>query len=97
MAKRYFRISDVVKVCSVSRRFVLFLEREDLITPVIRKNEKLYPLKEVDRIRVAQILVHEMGVNLEGVEVVLHMREQIINMRQQLARIMAELPKHLPE
>jgi MerR family transcriptional regulator/heat shock protein HspR len=97
MTKRYFRISDVVKVCSVSKSFVLFLEREDLITPIIRNKEKLYPLKEVDRIRVAQILVHEMGVNLEGVEVVLHMREQIINMRQRLARIMAELPKHLPE
>jgi MerR family transcriptional regulator/heat shock protein HspR len=97
MAKRYFRISDVVKVCSVSKSFVLFLEREDLISPVLRKKEKLYPLKEVDRIRVAQVLVHEMGVNLEGVEVVLHMREQIIHMRRQLARIMAELPKQPPE
>jgi MerR family transcriptional regulator/heat shock protein HspR len=97
MAKRYFRITDVVKVCSVNRRFVLFLERENLITPVVRKKEKVYPLKEVDRIRVAQILVQEMGVNLEGVEIVLHMRDQIINMRQQMARIMAELPQHFRE
>jgi MerR family transcriptional regulator/heat shock protein HspR len=97
MARRYFRIADVVKVCRVSRRFVVFLERENVITPVVRKKEKLYPLKEVDRIRVAQILVEEMGINLEGVEVVLHMRDQIITMRQQLARIMAELPQRLPE
>lgn len=95
MAKRYFRITDVTDVCSVSQRFVFFLERENLITPVVRKNEKVYPLKEVDRIRVARILVREMGVNLEGVEVVLHMREQIIGMRRQLARLMIQPPKRL--
>jgi MerR family transcriptional regulator/heat shock protein HspR len=97
MARKYFRITEVVKVCSVSKRFVLSLEREDLITPVVRRKEKVYPLKEVDRIRVAQILVEEMGVNFEGVEVVLHMREQIINMRHQMARLMAELPKDISD
>lgn len=97
MPKRYFRITDVINVCSVSKRFVLFLERENMITPVVRKNEKVYPLKEVDRIRVARILVREMGVNLEGVEVVLHMREQIIGMRRQLVRLMIQSPKRLRE
>ncbi|MGH7826215.1 MAG: chaperone modulator CbpM [Candidatus Binatia bacterium] len=92
MAKRYFRITDVVKLCSVSKRFVIFLERENLITPVVRKHEKVYPLKEVDRIRVARVLVREMGVNLEGVEIVLHMREQIISIRQRLSTLMIKLP-----
>jgi MerR family transcriptional regulator/heat shock protein HspR len=83
-------MSDVTHVCSVSTRFVLFLERENLITPILRKNEKVYVLKDVDRIRVARILVREMGVNLEGVEVVLHMRDQIIGMRRQLVKLMSD-------
>jgi hypothetical protein len=37
---------------------------------------------------VAQILIREMGVNLAGVEVALHMREQIITMRRELAVIL---------
>jgi MerR family transcriptional regulator/heat shock protein HspR len=82
-------MSDVTHVCSVSKRFVLFLERENLITPVLRKNEKVYALKDVDRIRVARILVREMGVNLEGVEVVLHMRDQIIGMRRRLVKLIS--------
>ena len=91
MAKRYFRITEVVDVCSVSEQFVLSLERENLIAPVTLKNEKVYPLDQVDRIRVAQILVGELGVNLEGVEVALHMRAEIINMRRQLGKLMTQL------
>lgn len=91
MARKYFRIVEVLDVCSVDEQFVLSLEREDLVRPFLRKNEKLYPLDQVDRIRVAQVLIEELGVNLEGVEVALHMREEIITMRRQLAQLMTRL------
>ncbi|HTN70061.1 MAG TPA: chaperone modulator CbpM [Methylomirabilota bacterium] len=93
MARKYFRISEVVTVCSVSEEFILSLEHESVITSVTRKKEKVYPLDQVDRIRVAHNLIRELGVNLEGVEVALHMREQIIAMRRQLVRLMTQLPK----
>ena len=93
MARKYFRISEVVTVCSVTREFILALEQESVITSVTRKKEKVYPLDQVDRIRVAHNLMGEMGVNLEGVEVVLHMREQIVAMRRQLARMINQSPK----
>ncbi|HUK42177.1 MAG TPA: chaperone modulator CbpM [Candidatus Acidoferrales bacterium] len=89
MARKYFRISEVITVCSVTKEFVLSLEQEHVITSVIRNKEKLYPLDQVDRIRVAQNLMGELGVNLEGVEVALHMREQILAMRRQLAKMVA--------
>jgi MerR family transcriptional regulator, heat shock protein HspR len=93
MARKYFRISEVVTVCSVTREFIRSLEQESVITSVTRKKEKVYPLDQVDRIRVAHNLMGEMGVNLEGVEVVLHMREQIVAMRRQLARMINQSPK----
>jgi DNA-binding transcriptional MerR regulator len=80
-------------VCSVTKEFILSLEQESVITSVTRKKEKVYPLDQVDRIRVAHNLMGEMGVNLEGVEVALHMREQIMTMRRELARMMSRLPK----
>jgi hypothetical protein len=49
---------------------------------------KFYPVEQVERIRIAQVLVREMGVNLAGVEVALHMREQMIRMRRELAVIL---------
>jgi len=90
MAKTYFRITDVIRICGVGKRFVLLLERENLIRPVIRKREKLYLLRDLDRIRVAQLLFRDMGVNLEGIEVALHMRDQIIAMRRRLEELMAQ-------
>ncbi len=93
MARKYFRVSEVVTVCSVTKEFILSLEQERVITSVTRKKEKVYPLDQVDRIRVAHNLMGELGVNLEGVEVALHMREQILTMRRELARMMSRLPK----
>ena len=97
MARKYFRVSEVVTVCSVPKEFILSLEQESVITSVTRKKEKVYPLDQVDRIRVAHNLMGEMGVNLEGVEVALHMREQIMAMRRELARMMSRLPKQRGE
>jgi len=86
--KKYLRVADIVAVCDVSAEFIRALEEENLIKSVRRRRLKCYPLEQVDRIRVAQILVREMGVNLAGVEVALHMREQIISMRRELAVIL---------
>ena len=83
MARKYFRITEIVEICEVTEEFVRALEREHLIRSVKRRRHKLFPVDQVDRIRVAQVLVHEMGVNLAGVEVALHMREQLIKMRRE--------------
>src|SRR3982751_1055637 len=84
MARKYFRITEIVDVCCVTEEFVYSLERENLIRSVSRNKERRYSLDQVDRIRVAQNLIRELGVNLEGVEVALHMRDQIIQMPRQI-------------
>jgi MerR family transcriptional regulator/heat shock protein HspR len=52
-------------------------------------------LDQVDRVRVARLLIDEMGVNLEGAEVALHMREQIIAMQRQFNQILRLLGREL--
>jgi MerR family transcriptional regulator, heat shock protein HspR len=83
MARKYFQITEVVKTCKVDKNFVQQLERESVICPVVQRRRKLYPPDQVDRIRIANLLIQEMGVNLEGAEVVLNMREQMIAMQRQ--------------
>lgn len=93
MPRKYLRITEVVKICGVNEDFVLRLEQERLISPVVRQSQKLYTPDQVDRVRVARLLIEEMGVNLEGAEVALHMREQMIAMQRQfdkLLRLLAE-------
>jgi MerR family transcriptional regulator/heat shock protein HspR len=88
MGRRYFEITEVIKVCKVDRDFIQQLERESVIRPVLQRRRKLYPPDQVDRIRIANLLIQEMGVNLEGAEVVLNMREQMIAMQRQFNEVL---------
>jgi MerR family transcriptional regulator/heat shock protein HspR len=76
------RIHEVIELCGVDEKFVLLLEKEEVIHPLVQGKQKLYPLDQVDRVRVAHVLLTEMQVNLAGVEVALHMREQMIAMHR---------------
>jgi hypothetical protein len=49
----------------------------------------------VDRVRVARLLIEEMGVNMEGAEVALHMREQMIAMQRQFNELLRLLGRQL--
>ena len=91
MARKSLKITEVVRICGVDEDFVLRLEREQMIEPVVRQKRKVYPPEQVDRIRVARLLIEDMGVNLEGAEVALHMREQMIAMQRQFAALLRRL------
>ncbi len=97
MAKKYLRLTEVVEICGVDEEFICRLEEERLIRPISRRRQKLYPLDQVDRVRVARTLMEEMGVNLEGAEVALHMREQMIAMQRQFERVLKSLLNELKE
>ena len=95
MPRKYLRITEVTKICNVDAKFVTRLERENLISPILRRSQKVYPLDQVNRVRVARLLMEEMGVNLEGAEVALHMREQMIAMQHQFNEILRFLGREL--
>jgi len=95
MPRKYLRITEVTKICSVDVKFVKRLEQEQVIYAIVRRSEKFYPLDQVDRIRVARLLIEEMGVNLEGAEVALNMREQMIAMQRQFNEILRLLGREL--
>jgi MerR family transcriptional regulator, heat shock protein HspR len=95
MPRKYLRIREVTRICKVDVKFVTRLERENLIAPLLRRSEKIYPLDQVDRVRVARLLMEEMGVNLEGAEVALHMRDQMIAMQRQFNEILRLLGQEL--
>ena len=55
MARKYFRITEIVDVCCVTEEFVYSLERENLIRSVSRNKERRYSLDQVDRIELRKI------------------------------------------
>lgn len=93
MKRKFFRITEIVEMCDVDRDFVARLEQEHVIEPTMRSNAKFYPIDQVERIRIARLLMHDLGVNFEGAEVALHMREQMIAMQRQFNEILRRLAR----
>lgn len=95
MARKYLRISEVIEICGVDEQFIHQLEQENVIRSVVRQKRKFYSLDQVDRVRVAHLLMEDMGVNLEGAEVALHMREQIIAIQRQFDELLRVIGEEL--
>jgi MerR family transcriptional regulator/heat shock protein HspR len=88
MRRKYLRVTEVTRICKVDESFIARLEREKLIEPIAGRRGKVYSIDQVDRVRVARLLIQDMGVNLEGAEVALHMREQMIAMQRQFNQVL---------
>ena len=57
--------------------------------------EPLVSAEDAERLRVIRVLMREMGVNLAGVEVILHMREDALSLRRQVDEMVRDLVREL--
>ena len=97
MAKEFWTITEVTEIFQVDKRFVKDLEEEDIICPICKddSNKKLLSANELEKLRLAKILVEDMGVNIEGVDVILQMRQKMLEMRKQFDDILEDLAEQL--
>lgn len=60
-------------------------ERRGLITPNrTRGNARRFTESDIEQIRFIKRLVDDLGVNLAGVEVIIHMRQQLLDAQREL-------------
>ena len=99
MTKEFWTVTEVVEIFQVDERFIEDLEEEDVVCPICRKDTptKLFSARDLENLRLAKILVEDMGLNLAGVEVVLQMRRSMIEMRRQFDAILEDLAKEFQE
>ncbi|PKN63421.1 MAG: MerR family transcriptional regulator [Deltaproteobacteria bacterium HGW-Deltaproteobacteria-15] len=97
MKKKFWTMTEVMEIYEVDETFMLDLEREEILWPVRRRGSsaRLYSDRDLESLRLAKILVEEMGVNLEGVEIILRMRESMFQMRSQFDDILEDLARQL--
>ena len=97
MTKEFWTITEVTEIFQVDKRFVTDLEEEDIICPICREDsdKKLLSANELEKLRLAKILVEDMGVNIEGVDVILQMRQKMLEMRKQFDDILEDLAEQL--
>ncbi len=89
---RFVSLEAVSTRAGVTTRRVRYLERAGLIDPAESdQHVRLYSEETIERINTIERLTNDLGVNLAGIEVILNMREQIIELRQR-----ADLPVERP-
>ncbi len=95
MKKDYWSIAEVKELYQIDNDFLEILEREEIICPEWGTNgqTKLLSSVELEKVRIAKILVDDMGVNLPGVEVILHLRHNMIEMRKQFDAILEDFAR----
>jgi MerR family transcriptional regulator/heat shock protein HspR len=60
-------------------------------------NTRLYSEADLDRLRLIQTLTNDLGLNLAGVEQVLHLQDEVQRMRRQLDRMEREMRSAIDE
>ena len=83
-----YTISIVAEIVGLHEQSLRMYERRGLIRPQRSDgNIRLFSDEDVERVRTIKRLVDDLGVNLAGAEVILHMREQMEAMRQELEQL----------
>jgi MerR family transcriptional regulator, heat shock protein HspR len=78
-------ISNLAKALAIHPQTLRLYERHGFITPVRTKgNTRLYSEQDIAQIRVILHLTRHLGVNLAGVEIVLHMQQKLAKIQQEI-------------
>jgi MerR family transcriptional regulator/heat shock protein HspR len=83
--KTGYMISSVAELYQVHPQTLRLYERQGLLKPSRSDgNTRLYTDEDLKKLEIILTLTRELGVNLAGVEVILHMREKMEQMQVQV-------------
>ncbi len=79
-------ISAVAELYKLHPQTLRLYERVGLLKPSRSQgNTRLYTDRDLERLDVILTLARDMGVNLAGIEIILNMREKMIEMEKKMA------------
>lgn len=79
---RAYRIGAIAKLYEIHPQTLRMYEREGLLRPArTGGNTRVYDPETIERLEIILTLTRNLGVNLAGVEVILHMKERIEKMQ----------------
>jgi MerR family transcriptional regulator/heat shock protein HspR len=91
-------ISIAAELVGMHPQTLRIYEQKGLVRPRrTAGNTRLYSDADVERLRLIQRLTTEIGLNLAGVERVLHLEDELQRMRQRLDRMEREMREAIDE
>ena len=85
-----FRIGAISARFAIHPQTLRLYEREGLLRPPrTRGNTRLYDTDTIERLEIILALTRDLGVNLAGVEVILHMKERMEKMQGEVQNLLS--------
>jgi MerR family transcriptional regulator/heat shock protein HspR len=95
-AKAGYMISSVAELYKLHPQTLRLYERVGLLKPSRSDgNTRLYTDSDLERLEVILTLARDMGVNLAGIEIILNMREKMVEMEKQMAEFASVVQQEL--
>ena len=89
-------ISSVAELYKLHPQTLRLYERVGLLKPSRSEgNTRLYTDQDLERLEVILTLARDMGVNLAGIEIILNMREKMVEMEKQMTEFATVVQQEL--
>ena len=93
-----YMISVAADLVGMHPQTLRIYEQKGLVRPKrTAGNTRLYSEADIERLRLIQRLTSEIGLNLAGVERVLHLEDELQQMKRRVARMEAEMREALDQ
>ena len=87
-----YRIGAIAERFGIHPQTLRMYEREGLLRPARTEgNTRLYDADTIERLEIILTLTRHLGVNLAGVEVILHMKQRMEKMNGEVQRMLEVL------
>ncbi len=91
-----FRIGAIAERFGIHPQTLRMYEREGLLRPArTGGNTRLYDTDTIERLEIILTLTRHLGVNLAGVEVILHMKQRMETMHGEVQKMLGVLREEL--
>lgn len=99
MNKKYWTVTEITRLFQVDEQFISQLEKEQIVcsTCTQKSSGRLFSDDELEKMRLAKILIEEMDVNLPGVDIIINMRQSMFDMRKQFDDILKDMARQMHE
>src|SRR5215510_557799 len=95
-AKAGYMISAVAELYKLHPQTLRLYERVGLLKPSRSQgNTRLYTDTDLERLDVILTLARDMGVNLAGIEIILNMRDKMVEMEKQMSEFASVVQQEL--
>ena len=95
MTKQIYYLKQILSNTDLKEEDISIFQEEGLIDVRIKDDERYFFDEDIEKIKIIKRLRDDLGVNLEGIDVILHMRNKIIAMQDNFLDFIDEIKREI--